>query len=140
VSESSVPKLVPQPDGLNAEFYAYCAAGELRFQRCTACATWRHPPRVRCAACGSDEYEWALATGRGQVYSWTITHRPLDPGFADEVPYAVLVVEMEEGPRVVGNLRELEPSELSLGLAVEVVFEPVADQIALTHFRPASSR
>ena len=133
---AKVSKLVPQPDGLNAEFYAHCAAGELRFQRCTACATWRHPPRVRCAACGSDEYEWALATGRGRVYSWTITHRPLDPGFADEVPYAVLVVETEEGPRLVGNLRELAPSELSLGLAVEVVFEPVADRVALTHFRP----
>ena len=131
-----MPKLVPQPDGLNAEFYAHCAAGELRFQRCTACATWRHPPRVRCAACGSDEYEWALATGRGQIYSWTVTHRPIDPGFADEVPYAVLVVEMEEGPRLVGNLRELAPSELSLGVSVEVVFEPVADQVALTHFRP----
>jgi len=68
-SVAKVSKLVPQPDGLNAEFYAHCAAGELRFQRCTACATWRHPPRVRCAACGSDEYEWALATGRGPAYS-----------------------------------------------------------------------
>ena len=45
-----------------------------------------------------------------QVYSWTITHRPIDPGFADEVPYAVLVVEMEEGPRLVGNLRDLAPA------------------------------
>jgi uncharacterized OB-fold protein len=132
----TVPKLVPQPVGLNAEYYAYCAAGELRFQRCTACATWRHPPRARCAACGSDAWEWALASGRGVVYSWTVTHRPLDPGFADEVPYAVLVVEMEEGPRVVGNLRGLAPSELTIGLPVEVEFEPVADQVALTHFHP----
>jgi uncharacterized OB-fold protein len=132
----TVPKLVPQPVGLNAEFYAHCAAGELRFQRCTACATWRHPPRVRCAACGSDEWEWALASGRGHVYTWTITHRPIDPGFADEVPYAVLVVEMEEGPRLVGNLRDLAPSELALDLPVVVVLEPVADQIALTHFKP----
>jgi uncharacterized protein len=132
----SVPKLVPQPVGLNAEFYAHCAAGELRFQRCTACSTWRHPPRVRCAACGSDQSEWALASGRGHVYTWTVTHRPIDPGFFDEVPYAVLVVEMEEGPRLVGNLRDLAPSGLSLGLAVEVVFEPVAENVALTHFKP----
>ena len=84
--------------------------------------------RASGAACGSDEWEWALATGRGQVYSWTITHRPLDPGFADEVPYAVLVVEMEEGPRLVGNLRGLAASGRSS-------FEPVAD-VALTQFRP----
>ena len=132
----STGKLVPQPVGLNAEYYAHCAAGELRFQRCTACATWRHPPRARCAVCGSDESEWALASGRGHVYTWTITHRPIDPGFADELPYAVLVVEMEEGPRVVGNLRSLAPTELTIGLAVEVVFEPVAEGIALTHFKP----
>ena len=134
---SGVPKLVPQPVGLNAEFYAHCAAGELRFQRCTACSTWRHPPRVRCAVCGSDAWEWALASGRGRIYSWTITHRPIDPGFADELPYAVLVVEMDEGPRLVGNLRDLAPADLALDLVVEVVFEPVADQVALTHFRPA---
>jgi uncharacterized OB-fold protein len=127
--------MVPAPVGLNAEFYAYCAAGELRFQRCRACATWRHPPRARCAACGSDESTWELASGRGHVYTWTITHRPIDPGFAGEVPYAVLVVEMEEGPRLVGNLRGLAPSELTIGLGVEVVFEPVAEHVALTHFR-----
>ena len=79
---------------------------------------------------------WALASGRGHVYTWTVTHRPIDPGFADEVPYAVLVVEMEEGPRLVGNLRDLAPSELTIGLAVEVVFEPVADNVAPHPFRP----
>jgi uncharacterized OB-fold protein len=135
-SMNAVPKLVPRPVGLNAEFYAHCAAGELRFQRCTVCSTWRHPPRARCAACGSGEWEWALASGRGQVYSWTITHRPIDPGFADELPYAVLVVEMEEGPRLIGNLRGLAPADLRLGLRVDVVFETVAEHVALTHFRP----
>jgi uncharacterized OB-fold protein len=137
---STVAKLVPQPVGLNAEFYAYCAAGELRFQRCTACGTWRHPPRTRCAACGSDKWEWALASGRGNVFTWTVTHRPIDPGFADEVPYAILVVEMEEGPRLVGNLRDAAASQLTLGLAVDVVFEVVAERVALTQFRPALAR
>ena len=129
-------KLIPQPVGLNAEFYAHCVAGELRFQRCTDCATWRHPPRARCASCGSEQSEWALASGRGQVYSWTITHRAIDPGFADELPYAVLVVEMDEGPRLIGNLRGLVPAELVLGMPMEVVFEKVSDTVALTHFRP----
>jgi uncharacterized protein len=133
---TGIPKLIPEPVGLNAEFYAFCAAGELRFQRCAACATWRHPPRARCAACGSEAATWELASGRGHVYSWTITHRPLDPAFADEVPYAVLVVEMEEGPRLVGNLRGLDPSGLRLGLPVEVVLERVSDTVALTQFRP----
>ena len=129
-------RTVPAPVGLNAEFYAWCARGELRFQRCTKCSVWRHPPRFLCAACGSAEWDWTLATGRGSIFSWTVTHQGLDPAYADELPYAVVVAEMDEGPRLVGNLREMLPSELRLDLAVEVVFEPVTDVIALTHFRP----
>ena len=87
---------------------------------------------------GWDQWEWAPGSGRGQVYSWTITHRPIDPGFADELPYAVLVVEMDEGPRLIGNLRDLAPAELVLGTPVEVVFEKVSDTVALTHFRPVA--
>jgi len=54
------------------------------------------------------------------------------------VPYAIVVVELEEGPRLVGNLRDMEPSELALDLAVEAVLEPISDTVALVHFRPAS--
>ena len=64
-------------------------------------------------------------------------HAPqLDPAF--EVPYAIVVVELEEGPRLVGNLRDLEPAELVLDLAVEAVLEPISDTVALVHFRPAT--
>jgi uncharacterized protein len=129
-------RLVPAPTGLNAEFYAFCAAGELRFQRCAACRAWRHPPRYRCGACGSDAWEWERSTGRGRVFSYTITHQALDPAYADELPYAVLVVELDEGPRVVGNLRDLAPTDLRLDLPVEVVFERLSDAVGLTHFRP----
>ena len=129
-------RMVPRPVGLNAEFYAHCARGELRFQRCGSCGTWRHPPRYRCGSCGSAEWSWERATGRGRVFSWTVTHQALDPAYADELPYAVVVVELDEGPRLVGNLRGLAPAALRLDLPVEVEFEPVADGVALTHFRP----
>jgi uncharacterized OB-fold protein len=129
-------RMVPGPVGLNAEFYAFCAAGELRFQRCTSCSAWRHPPRYRCAACGSGEWTWERSSGRGRVFSWSITHQALDPAFADELPYAIVVAEMEEGPRLLGNLRGLAPADLRLDLALEVEFEPVADGVALTHFHP----
>lgn len=124
----------PQPVGLNAEFYAWCARGELRFQRCSSCGMWRHPPRFLCAACGSGDWTWERSAGRGRVFSWTVTHQQLDP--AREVPYAVVVAEMDEGPRLVGNLRGIEPSELRLDLPVEVVFERVSETVALTHFGP----
>lgn len=127
-------RLLPSTVGLNGEFYAFLARGELRLQRCTACGIWRHPPRFRCARCGSREVTWEPASGRGHVFSWTVTHRAVDPAFTP--PYAILVVELEEGPRVVANLRGLEPSELVLALPVVAEIEHVSDTVGLLWFRP----
>ena len=130
------PRVTPSPEGLNAEFYAHCARGELRLQRCAACAVWRHPPRVRCARCGSDQWQWERSSGRGIVYSWTIVHQALVPMFAEDLPYAVVVVELEEGPRLVTAVRGIAPQALRIGLPVEVAFAPVSDTMALHWFRP----
>jgi hypothetical protein len=126
-------RLIPQPVGLNAEFYAHAATGQLQFQRCTACSRWRHPPRFLCAACGSDEWSWQPSTVQGRVFSWTVTHRAVDPAF--EPPYAVVVVETDEGVRVVGNLQDADPTDLALDRRVEIVLEPVSDAVALLAFR-----
>ena len=129
-------RVVPSADGLNGEFYARAAAtGRLHLQRCTECATWRHPPRFRCASCGSGAWAWEPASGRGRVFTWTVTHRPVDPAYARELPYAVVVVELDEGPRVVGNPLGLAPADLALDLPVVVEIE-VASPAAFVHFRP----
>jgi uncharacterized OB-fold protein len=128
-------RLLPSTDGLNGAFYRFLAQGELRLQRCASCDTWRHPPRNRCAQCGSAEVAWEPVSGRGRVYSWTVTHRAVDPAFTP--PYAILVVELEEGPRLVGNLRGLEPSELALDLPVVTEIEHASDTVGLLWFRPA---
>ena len=127
-------RLLPSAVGLNGEFYAHLARGELRLQRCASCRTWQHPPRYRCAHCGSSEIAWEPVSGRGRVFSWTTTHRAVDPAFTP--PYAVLIVELAEGPRLVGNLRGLEPSELVLDLPVVVEIEHASDTVGLLWFRP----
>jgi uncharacterized protein len=128
-------RLLPAPVGPSAEFYGFLARGELRLQRCTACGAFQHPPRHRCAHCASTEMVWELASGRGRVFSWTTTHRPVDPAF--EPPYAILVVELDEGPRVVANLRGLDPADLALDRPVMAEIEPVNDDVGLLWFRPA---
>jgi uncharacterized protein len=128
-------RLLPSPIGPSAELYAFWAKNELRLQRCAACQAWRHPPRYRCAACSSPEYTWDLASGQGRVFSWTITHRAVDPAF--EPPYAIVVVELEEGPRLVGSLAGIELAALRLDLPVAVALEPASEAIALVTFRPA---
>jgi uncharacterized OB-fold protein len=130
-----VDRILPSPIGLNAEFYEFCARGELRLQRCTKCGTWRHPPRHRCAVCGALEVTWEPASGRGRVFSWTVTHDAIDPAFTP--PYAVVVVETDEGPRLVGGLRGIALTELRIDLPVTVELERVSDTIGLLWFRPA---
>lgn len=114
---------IPDPDGLNGEFYAHARAGQLRLQRCAACGTWRHPPRVRCAACGADDVRWEPVSGRGRLFSWTVTHQVFDPAFAQRVPYVTSVVELEEGPRVVA-LFDGDRADLVLDRPVVTEFDP----------------
>lgn len=129
-------RVLPAGDGPLGEGSVLSAeTGRLHLQRCADCGTWRHPPRFRCAACGSDAVAWEPVSGRGRVFTWTVTHRPVDPAFAAEVPYAVVVVELEEGPRVVGNLLGIATEELSLDLPVEVVVEAAGPRAACLHFR-----
>ncbi len=135
--ESGYPLPAPAPEGLNAEWYEFVAGGELRFQRCDDCGKWRHPPRVLCAACGSDHWTWTASTGKGAIYSWTVTHRPLHPMFAEVVPYAVVVVEMEEGVRIICSVREIANEDLSLDLPVSIGIAPVSDTVGLPYALPA---
>jgi uncharacterized OB-fold protein len=130
--------MLPAGPGLGAELYARAAeTGVLHLQRCDDCGTWRHPPRIRCATCGSAAWSWQPTAGTGVVYTWTVTHRASDPAFAEHLPYAVLVVELTEGPRVVGNLVGADPSTLALDLPVRVVLDRRSDAVALVDFAPA---
>lgn len=119
-------------------FYEACQRGELRFQRCTSCGTWRHYPRPACPECLSREYEWALASGRGTVYTWTIVHPPTLPAFEADLPYNVVDVLMEEGVHFQSQVLDCPPEDIHDGLAVEAVFVPVDEEITLVKFRRQS--
>jgi uncharacterized OB-fold protein len=130
-------KPLPTLEGLSQEFYDWCKKHELRFQRCSDCATWRHVPREMCAECGSWNWEWAQSSGRGTLFTWTIAERPLHTGFVDAVPYASVVIEMEEGVRIVSEVVDVAPGDLEMDMPVEVTFDDVTDEITLPKFRQA---
>ena len=132
---SDVPWPLPRMEELAKEFYDWCGRGELRFQRCESCGTWRHVPRELCAACGSWEWEWARSGGRGEVYTWTVVARAMHPAFTDAVPYAPAVIELEEGVRLVSEVTDCPPEELKVGMQVEVCFEEATPEITLPRFR-----
>ncbi len=139
-TQTEIPRPLPLLEGLAGDFYEYCRQGELRFQRCRDCDTWRHVPREMCADCGSWSWEWARSSGRGRVFTWTVVVRALHPAFQDACPYAPVVIEMEEGVRILSEVTDCSPDELEIDLPVEVVFVDATEEIALPKFRRVPER
>lgn len=130
------PKAIPQPTPGTRPFWEGTRAGELRIQRCSACSRHFLYPRPVCPFCGSSDVQWVKASGRGTLHSYVINHFAA-PGFEGEVPYVIAVVQLDEGPRMLSNLRGVaaEPEALALDMPLEVTFEPRGDQ-SLPMFRP----
>lgn len=129
-------RLLPQPTPETRHFWDGCKAGELRLQRCAACAESYFPPRPFCPACGSREVEVYPASGRAMLYSYVINHRPRADMGKD--PHSIAVVQLEEGPRMMTNIVGCPqtPEALTLDMPLEVTFETFGD-IALPFFKPA---
>jgi len=128
---TTAKKYVPKPEGLNLEFHHACLdTGLLNLQRCSDCGEHRHPPRWYCPSCHSSNYEFVPVSGRGEIYSMAINHFTVDPGWVNDLPYVTAVVQLDEGPRVVGSLRGAQPGEVNLGQPVEITIEPRGEDFA----------
>ena len=128
---------LPRIDEESRGFWEALARHELYFQRCRACHTARFPPRAVCPACLSSATEWIRASGRGTVYTFTVTHQNPAPGFREALPYVLAIVELAEGPRIMTNIVGCAPDSVRIGMPVEVVFEDVTPEVTLAKFRPA---
>jgi uncharacterized OB-fold protein len=119
----------------SAFFWEGIERDELRVERCRSCGRLRHPPRPMCPACRSTERDFIVASGRGEVYSFVVHHRPEVPG--RDHPFAVVLVQLEEGTRIVGNVIDIPPDEVRVGMPVRVTFERDAKGHKLAQWRPA---
>ena len=131
-----IEKPLPAVTEDGAPYWEACRAGELRAQRCTACGHLRWPPSVVCPRCLAEGGEWIQLSGRGRIYSFIVVHRPQHPAFFEDVPYNVVIVELEEGIRLHSNVVGCANEELRVGMPVEVVFDKVSDEVTLPRFRP----
>lgn len=134
--DTAVSKPLPSIDSISKPFWDAAAEHVLRIQRCTGCGRWQHTPVVCCPVC-SGELDWAEASGRGTVHTFTIIRQVYHPAFTDEVPYNVAVVELEEGPFMVTNVVGCDENGLRIDMPVEVTFEDVADGMSIPKFAPA---
>lgn len=126
----------PLPTPETQHFWDGTKAGELRLQRCDDCTKNYFPPRPFCPSCGSRHVSVFKASGKAKLHSYVIHHRKV-PGFTP--PYAIAVVELEEGSRMMTNIIDCPqtPEALVLDMDLEVAFTPMDDDITLPLFRPA---
>jgi uncharacterized protein len=113
---------------------------KLLIQRCTRCGSLRNPPRPMCPKCRSLDWDTVESSGRGTVYSYVMPHQPRFPFF--DYPYIVVLVALDEGVRLVSNLCDIEPGDVTVGMPVEVCYQTFdgnseSGDLVLHQFRPS---
>jgi uncharacterized OB-fold protein len=126
---------VPVTDDDTREFWEGCRKERLMVQRCRDCGHYRYPPRPMCPQCGGLDMNWVQVTGAGTVYSWLVVYHPVHPAVRDKIPYNLVLIELDEGPRIVSNLVGVAPGEIEPGRRVTVVFDHSSTDVSLPKFR-----
>jgi uncharacterized OB-fold protein len=134
-------KPLPAPQGESQLYWDKAKEHELWLRRCKACGKAYFYPRDISPCCFSKDTEWIPASGKATLHTFTIVHRSPYPSFQADAPFVTAIVELEEGPmmatNIVGFSGEPEPDDLTIGMALEVAFDEVTDEITLPKFRPA---
>jgi uncharacterized OB-fold protein len=139
-SEARAERPLPDVSPRMRAFWEAAREGRLVIQECGRCGARRFPAAETCDGClRGDALGWIEASGRGTVFSYVVMHQVHDRAFGAEVPYAVLDVKLDEGPRMISGLESCAISDLRVGLPVEVTFE-TRGELSLPRFRPVSPK
>lgn len=136
-SPAAYQKPVPVRTEENAPYWDSAKAHALKMQRCRACELMRYPCARFCPRCLSEAAEWQELSGHGTLYSFIVVHQRYDPSFAEDLPYNVAIIELEEGPRLVSNVVDCANAELRIGMPVQLTYDDVTEEFTLPKFRPA---
>ena len=131
-------KPVPQTQPWSEKFWEGTQEGKLLIQVCKECDSRIFYPRKFCPDCWSAKLNWVEASGRGTVFTFSTAYDMVEPKFADELPYTLAYVDLEEGVRLMTRIVDCMPEDITFGMAVEVVFHE-RDGFFLPYFRPAAN-
>jgi len=130
-------KPLPHIDEENRPWWEALKRRELYIQKCRDCGASRYYPRALCPECLSSSTEWIRCSGKGAIYTFTVTHQNQAAGFRDSLPYVMAYVELAEGVKMLTNVVDCAPEQVRIGMPVEVVYEDVTPEVTLAKFRPA---
>jgi uncharacterized protein len=128
---------LPAPDPETQPFWDGAGSGKLLIRRCNTCGEAHFYPRPFCPKCWSDDVRWEEASGKASLYTWSVVYQNDLPPFAERVPYVAAVVDLAEGPRMMTNVVDCDRDALEVGMALEVTYRPIADDVTIPVFRPA---
>jgi uncharacterized OB-fold protein len=136
---SQVTRPIPVPNEWTRPFWDAAKEGVLKLQRCQSCRQFQHPPYATCVNCVSTDLAFEPVSGKGSIYAYTIMYHTGDKRFAPAVPYASIIVELDDAPGALlaGNLLDAEYTEAKVGKRVEVTFQRLNDDFTLPQWRPA---
>lgn len=132
-------KHFPRPTPETEAYWDGCRKHELLLQRCVECSEFQFYPRIVCTSCLSDKLEWVKASGQGKILTFTVVRRPVSEAYAEDVPYVVALIKLDEGPTMMSNVVECDPESLQIGDPVQVMFEDWSKDISIPMFSPAKS-
>ena len=131
-------KPIPVPSDESKPYWEGLREHRLMMPKCSACEGYWFPPTQYCTHCRSGDWAWTQVSGKGKVFSFVVYHRVYHPGFAEETPYAVAVIELAEGPRMLSNVVGVPPEAIICDMPVEIVFDDVAEGVTLPKFKPVA--
>lgn len=136
MSDYQKPLPVIQP--FSQPFWDAAKVGKLLVQNCNSCSSPIFFPRDRCPECWSEDLGWTEASGKGEVYAFSVTYEGVEKAFLEDLPIILAWIDLPEGIRMQTNIIDCEPDGVSIGMQVEVTFQKATDDISLPYFKPAS--
>ncbi len=133
---STTPKPMPLPDEESQPYFDAAARGVLLLKQCDDCRAYLQPDVKFCSQCLGEKLDWAEASGNGTLFTFGIVHQKI-PGFENDTPYNVSVIQLPEGPRMTCNVIGCENDDLKVGMPVVVDFVDSGNGTKLPKFRPA---
>jgi hypothetical protein len=127
----------PAKDPVSAPYWEAAARGELLIQHCPSCGNRQWYPRAVCTACGENP-EWQQTSGRGTVHTFTVIRQNYAKPFREELPYVVAMIELDEGPMLMGNVTDVDVETVHIGMPVEVYMIEAEEGLGVPFWRPAS--
>ena len=135
---SEYKKPLPLINEDNRPYWEYCKKHELRMQKCKGCGHIRFPVSILCPNCHFMDAEWTKLSGKGKVFSYIVFRIPYHESYKEDIPYAVAIIKLDEGPRMESNLIVPDLEDIRIDMPVKVFFDDVTDEVSLPKFKPAS--